>query len=190
MEHDPRNLGGGANKKLGETGQNEGGCMGTEFTKERKARYCQALVAARGSREVAARKIGVHRVTVMRHMKEDPEFLADVEGALEEYRNLLVSEAHRRGVEGIRKPVFFQGKRAWDVDDDGDPIPAFVEEYDSALLLALLKRWIPEFKEKQIVENRNLNVDMGLADLEELTLDQQEKLRELLETQDPNGEIE
>ena len=178
------------NKKLGETGPNKSGCTNMEFTSTRKALYCRALIEAEGSREVAARKVGVHRATVSRHLKDDPEFRADYDGAMEEYAHILVSEAHRRGVVGTKKPVFFQGKRAWDVDEDGEPIPAFVREYDTPLLLALLKRWVPEFKDKQIVETRNLNVDMGLADLETLSPEQQEKLRELLDMDEANGEPE
>lgn len=187
MPSDPRNQGGGTDKRLGETGPNQSGCLNMEFTVHRKVLYCQALIEARGSREVAAKKVGVHRATVTRHMKDDAEFRANVEGAMEEYRHILVSEAHRRGVQGTKKPVFFQGKRAWDVDEDGEPIPAFVREYDTPLLIALLKRWCPEFKDKQIVENRNLNVDMGLADLETLSPEQQVKLRELLDMEEGDG---
>lgn len=191
MASDPRNQGGGANKKLGETGPNSSGCLNMEFTRVRKKAYCAALIEAQGNREVAAKKVGVHRATVTRHVKDDPEFRADIEGAMEEFRHILTSEAFRRGVEGTKKPVYFQGKRAWDTDEDGEPIPAFIREYDTPLLIALMKRWIPEFKDKMVVENRNMNVDMGLADLESLTPEQQTKLRELLDTdEEPNGESE
>lgn len=184
MASDPRSTG-GPNKRLGETGANTSGCLNMEFTLARKVLYCEALIEARGVREVAAKKVGVHRATVTRHMKDDPRFAANVEGAMEEYRYILIAEAHRRGVEGTKKPIFFQGKRVTDgEDEEGNPIPAFIREYDTPLLIALLKRWCPEFKDKQIVENRNLNVDMGLADLESLTPEQQAKLRELLDMED------
>lgn len=192
MASDPRNQGGGANKKLGETGPNKSGCLNMEFTRVRKKAYCEALIEAEGNREVAAKKVGVHRATVTRHIKEDPEFRADVEGAMEEFRHILTSEAFRRGVKGTKKPVFFQGRRAVDVDENGEECYAFVREYDTPLLIALLKRWVPEFKDKQIVENRNLNVDMGLADLESLSPEQREKLEELLATEEEpaDGESE
>jgi len=191
MASDPRSTG-GPNKSLGETGPNTSGCLNMEFTDLRKKAFCEALIEARGNREVAAKKVGVHRATVTRHMRDDAEFRANIEGAMEEYRHILVSEAHRRGVEGTRKPVFFQGKRAVDVDENGEPCYAFVREYDTPLLIALLKRWCPEFKDKSIVENRNMNVDMGLADLESLSPEQQRKLRELLDTEgeQENGEPE
>ncbi len=191
MASDPRSTG-GPNKRLGETGANTSGCTNMEFTRARKALYCEALIEARGSREVAAKKVGVHRATVSRHLKDDPEFQADYDGAMEEYRYILVAEAHRRGVTGTEKPVFFQGKRAWEEDEDGERTYSFIREYDTPLLIALLKRWCPEFKDKTIVENLNTNVDMGLADLESLTPDQQAKLRELLDMEegDDNGEPE
>lgn len=187
MASDPRTSG-GSNKKRGETGPNTGGNLGTAFTYARKQAYCKALIEARGNRHVAARKIGVHRATVTRHYQEDPQFKEDLDGAMEEYRNILVQEAHRRGVEGVKKPLYFQGRRVFDVDEDGDPIPAFVREYDTTLLMALMKRWIPEFRDKQVVENRNLNVDMGVADLEQLSPEQREKIEELLALEEePEG---
>ena len=191
MASDPRNQGGGANKKLGQKGPNKSGCLNMEFTPRRKKAYCKALIEAEGNREMAAKKVGVHRATVTRHIKEDPQFAADIEGAMEEFRYILTSEAFRRGVRGTKEPVFFQGRRARDVDENGEECYAFVRKYDTPLLLALIKRWCPEFKDKQIVENRNVNVDMGLADLETLSPEQQSKLRELLDMEDElDGESE
>ncbi len=129
-------------------------------------------------------------MTISRHLRDDPVFRDDVEGALEEYRHILTSEAHRRAIEGVKKPIYFQGKRVFDEDEDGDPIPAFIKEYDTTLLLALMKRWIPEFKDKQIVETRNLNVDMGMADLENLSPEQREKLEALLNAQEEKNDGE
>ena len=46
MASDPRNIGGGADTKLGETGPNMGGCLNMQFTRARKKLYCAALIEA------------------------------------------------------------------------------------------------------------------------------------------------
>lgn len=173
----------GPNKRAGETGPNTGACMNTPFTRERKEQFCEALLLNRGQRLYAARSIGVSQPTVARHLRDDPEFRAMYEETMQLYRESLQSEAHRRAVEGTLKPIFFQGKRAVDTDENGNEVPAAVREYDTTLLVMLLKRHCPEFKDKQVVENHNVNVDMGLADMEKMTPDQRSKLRELLETE-------
>jgi hypothetical protein len=187
---DRKRTSGGPRKQVGETGPNTSGCLNTEFTRARKAAYCTALEGeARGQREAAARIIGVHRATVTRHIQDDPRFASDVEGAMQAFRDGLIQEAYRRAVLGTRKPIYFQGVRAKDTLEDGTIVNAAITEYDTPLLILLLKRHCPEFKEKQVVENRNVNVDMGLADMEKMSAEQRAKLRELLEMED-KGEPE
>ena len=151
------------------------------FTMKRKAAYCEALIEACGNREEAARRIGISRATAANHYASDPEFRGMFEGAMELYRYSLIKSAHERGVIGTKKPIFFKGRRAWDRDEYGNEWPAFVREYDTPLLLALLKRHCPEFKDKITVENRNVNLDMGLKDIADMTPDQRAKLRELID---------
>lgn len=165
--------------------------MNTEFTRERKQDFCRALVENNGQRIAACRAIGVSRSTVSRHYQDDPEFRSMYDEAMEEYRELLQLEAHRRAVVGTEKPVYFQGRRAVDTDPDtGREVPAYIREYDTPLLILLLKRHVPAFKDKTIVENHNVNVDMGLKDMESMTPEQRAKLRELLETEDQPSEPE
>lgn len=180
----------GPNKRAGETGPNTGRTLGTPFTRERKEAYCKALIQHRGQKLYAAREIGVSGTTVDNHLRDDPEFRAMFEETMAFYRESLQSEAHRRAVEGTLKPVYFQGRRAVDTDEDGNEVPAAIREYDTALLVLLLKRHCPEFREKSVVENRNVNVDMGLKDMESMTREQREKLRELLKTEGDPGEQE
>lgn len=177
---------GGPNKAAGETGPNLGGSTNLEFTQKRKQEFCEEL-AATGRRLDACRKVGVHRSTITKHLEFDPAFKSNVEDAMEEFRELLQKEALRRAVEGNLKPIYFQGVRAKDKDADGNEIPAAIREFDTTLLVLLLKRHCPEFKDKSIVENRNVNVDMGLADMAEMTPKQRAMIRELIETEDDAG---
>lgn len=186
--HDKKRLSGGPNKKKGETGQNGGGNTGQDFTFARKKLFCEALIVNHGNRLAACRSIGVHRMTITKHLQEDPEFREMFEEAMETYREQLVAEVHRRAVDGTIKPVFFQGRRAFDRDDKGQEIDASIREYDTALLIMLVKRHCPEFREKQVIENHNLNTDMGLKDITEMSTEERAKLRELLELKGKDGD--
>ena len=60
MAKDKR-VSGGPNNHIGEKGPMTGGCLRTNFTKERKDKFCEALAGpARGQREAAARMIGLY----------------------------------------------------------------------------------------------------------------------------------
>ena len=66
------------------------------------------------------------------------------------YADSLTDEMHRRGVEGIQKAVFHEGKRV----DKGN-----VLQYDSVLLQMLVKRHCPEFRERNVLD---MNVSGGV----------------------------
>lgn len=184
---DRKRKSGGPNKRKGEKGPNSGMYQSEPFTLDRKRKFCEALITNHGNRLSACRAIGVHRMTITRHLQDDPEFREMFEEAMETYREQLVAEVHRRAVDGTLKPVFFQGRRAFDRDEKGEEIDASIREYDTALLIMLVKRHCPEFREKQVVENHNLNTDMGLKDIEDMTPEERAKLRELLELKGKDG---
>lgn len=89
-------------------------------------------------------------------LKKDPLYARLFEVAWGRGVDVLEAEAVRRAYEGTAKPIFHGGKRAMDVDldehgkvkldKDGKPveIPAVVREYDSTLLIFLLKGARPE----------------------------------------------
>ena len=52
---------------------------------------------------------GVTGTTITLHRKLDPDFDAQCEQALQEYRERLEREADRRAVDGVEEPVFWQG---------------------------------------------------------------------------------
>ena len=168
------------NYSLGETGPNA--YSKSRFTLERKKEFCRQLEISNGHKLTAARLIGIHLNTVKVHIVKDPEFAQMVEEAMQAYRDSLVNEVHRRGVDGVPKKLYFQGKRIYDVDlDTGEKIPASQMEYSDAMLSMLVKRHCPEFTDKQIVETTT--VDMGVADISKMTKAQRAKLRELMDTE-------
>jgi hypothetical protein len=64
---------------------------------------------------------------------EDPTFAAEWDNAIEEAADKLEGEAWRRAVEGINKPIYYQG----DLVDT-------VKEYSDTLMGLLLKAHRPE----------------------------------------------
>lgn len=76
----------------------------------------------------------------LKRLRADPTFSALEEAALESYRDSLCREAHRRAVEGVDEPVI-GGK-------DKDRVVAVIRKYSDRLLELMLKRHIPEFREK------------------------------------------
>jgi len=160
--------------------------LGSPFDRHRQAEWLE-VIRKTGRRAVANVKIGVHRRTVEKHLKQNEEFRQEYEEAMLYFRESLVSEAVRRGVQGVDEPIFSRGRRALDIhpDDEALPepeqrlVPAKVRRYSDSLLHSLLKAHLPEFADKQIVQN--LKDDQGIGDLSDLTPDELEQLQEFLE---------
>ena len=76
-----------------------------KFNYPARLRYIDAILRT-GNKSQACIHAGVSWVTVNVAKEEDPEFAQGVELAMEWRRDLVVSEVHRRGVEGIIEPVF------------------------------------------------------------------------------------
>ena len=90
----------------------------------------------------AARAASVNRRTVYCWRDENPEFAADWDEALEEATDTLEAEARRRALDGVAKPVFYQGEEC-----------GTVQEYSDTLMTLLLKAHRPEkFKERTASE--------------------------------------
>ena len=86
----------------------------------------------------AARQAGIARSGAYEWRDADPEFAAAWAEAEQEAADKLEREAWRRGVEGVDKPVTFQGA-----------ITATYKEYSDRMLELLLKAHRPEkFKER------------------------------------------
>jgi len=86
----------------------------------------------------AARAASVNRRTGYNWRDENPEFAADWDEALEEATDALEAEARRRALDGVAKPVFYQGEEC-----------GTVQEYSDTLMTLLLKAHRPDkYKER------------------------------------------
>lgn len=184
---------GGPNRRAGEKGPNVSGCLNAPFDDHRKAEWL-AIIRECGKRAIACTKIGVHRSTIEKHLKQDEGFRDAYEEAMQVFRESLVAEAVRRGVRGVDEPIYNRGHRVLDIhpedqerlaelEEAGEKprmVPATVRRYSDSLLHALLKAHHPEFADKQIVQT----VDSGsstLTDLDDLTPEELEQLQTFLQ---------
>jgi len=72
--------------------------------------------------------LGIAVENIRRARVKDPEFDEAVKNAIEEGYDMLEEEARRRAVDGVDRPVFFQGEQC-----------GVIREYSDQLLITLLK---------------------------------------------------
>lgn len=107
-----------------------------EFTPERKAQYIR-YVEEHGTLYAAAASVSVDFQTVLNHRDSDPVFKAQELQAKEAHTDMLITEATRRAVHGVKRAVI-GGK-------DKDRIILHQQEYSDGLLQTLLKSRRGEF---------------------------------------------
>jgi hypothetical protein len=99
---------------------------------EWKPDFLKAL-AETGNVGASARLAGIGRTAVFRHRHNDPIFAEAWDDAIDEAADLLEAEAWRRAVKGTEKPVY-----------QGGVLVGHIQEYDTTLLIFLLKGIRPE----------------------------------------------
>jgi hypothetical protein len=155
-------------------------CTGYDFTPARKNAFLE-VIKREGLTSVACVEIGVHPNTVSRHRTDDHVFRDAMDEAFRQHGASLVQETHRRAVAGVTKPVYgSQGPGA------GSGVVGFVTEFSDRLLLALLKKYDPDFKTvpAKVEVTTNINGgpkgDVGLK-LEDLSPESRADLKRILE---------
>lgn len=116
--------------------------MGRNNEDDRQPAFLKAY-ARLGSIRKAAEAVELHRDTHFAWMHRDPEYAAKFKGARAEYIERMEEEADRRAVEGVQRPVFYQGM-----------ICGYTTEYSDALIMFRLRRLDPDaYRERQAVEH-------------------------------------
>jgi hypothetical protein len=89
-----------------------------------------------GSIKKAAKVANVpyHRFRVW--LEHDETFSLLYNQARDVYKDVLREEIHRRAIEGVLKPIFYQGEKAGEV-----------REYSDLLLIFHAKAWMPEYRD-------------------------------------------
>jgi hypothetical protein len=143
------------------------------FDADRKHTYVRAL-ARTGTHAQAARIAGVGPTTVSKHRSPgselyDPEFVAEIDHALELFRARLHREALRRGAKGVKEPIYSRGR-----------LVGHRKVFSDRLLELLLKRHDPAFKDGPLVDQRSVQVAPAF-DVDDFTPEEQERLALLLQ---------
>jgi hypothetical protein len=81
-----------------------------------------------GNISQAAELVGINRSAHYDWMRDDPDYPALYEAAMEQAADRLEQEARRRAVEGVEDPIYYQGKKV-----------GTVKKYSDSLLIFLLK---------------------------------------------------
>lgn len=100
----------------------------------------------------AASAAGIARSTAYEWRDTDPEFKARWEEALEAGIDAMEDEAHRRAVEGVTKPVYYQGV-----------VCGEVQEYSDTLLIFQLKARRPEKYRENVNHNHSGAISVAVV---------------------------
>jgi len=119
----------------------------TKFTPARKHKFLEAFRRL-GLLHTSAAVVDVVPETIRRHRKDDSTFAADYDEALQDFRETLESEAYRRAVHGLKEEIYYQGG-----------VVGTKLNYSDRMLELLLKRHIPEFRDKHQVD---MNISGGV----------------------------
>ena len=113
------------------------------FDDRAKAIYLEIL-SLTGRIGEAAKAAGVVADTVRALRLKDEKFKELHEEALQEYRDRIEAEVHRRAIEGWEKPVYQKGE-----------LVGYVTEYSDKMLELLAKRHIPEYTDRVAVDAKH-----------------------------------
>ena len=104
-------------------------------------------IAARGTVGYACDLAQISRETYYVWVGEDEVFRNAVQQAIEAYRDTLEDEVHRRAVDGIEKPIIYQGRLMTRPADLSNPrsarVPLTVNEKSDLLLMFKTKAEMP-----------------------------------------------
>lgn len=129
------------------------------FTAERKAIFLSVLEET-ASPKAAAAAAGVVRSTAFYHRRNDLEFAAAWEAAVEVALDALLEEAYRRSVIGHDEPLVHQGKLSTVTDPvTGEERVQTIRKYSDRLMEVLLKWRYPQMADKLSVKVESTGLD-------------------------------
>lgn len=140
-----------------------------------------AALSKTGNVTVAAKAAKIDRTTHYQWLREDSDYAASVDDAMQSAADLLEEEARRRAFTGVEEPVF--GRVAKDTDGQIGTI----RKYSDTLLIFLLKGNKPDkFRERSEVKHTGA-VATTQIDLSQLPQSDVENLEAILTRAAENG---
>ncbi len=136
-----------------------------------KKRAMLKALAKSGNITAAANAAKIDRTSHYVWLKEDIEYVAAVEDAMEQAGDLLEEEARRRAYTGVLKPVYQGGEKV-----------GSVREFSDTLMIFLLKGARPEkYKERVDMNHRGSVAMRHRVDLSNLSNDELDSLDRIAE---------
>lgn len=153
-------------------GPSKPGTSGNRFTDRRKEIYFAEL-RRKGVKSAARLAANVSEGCVRGHKERYPEFAEAEADAMAAHNIALEDEARRRAVEGVARPITVAGERE------------VVRDYSDALLVRMLKRFIPDYRDSIKVDQKTEHSGMLSleADLRKITPRGQDLLLDLVENE-------
>lgn len=102
--------------------------------------------------------------------KKDPQFAAAWEAAKQDALSRIEHEIYRRGQVGYQKPVYQKGE-----------LVGHITEFSDALLTMRAKALMPKYQDRSHTTNQNLNVNVDLALIAQMTPESRQLLRQILQ---------
>lgn len=134
-----------------------------KFDDDMKNAYLHNLAEC-GRKGMAAAMTGVCRLTVNKHIENDPDFAESVDIVIELYNDSIGGEVKRRGCDGWLEAVYVKGVRSIEpvlnedgsemLNAEGKPIFRFVSvrKFSDRLLELEAKRVDPAYRDKQTID--------------------------------------
>lgn len=122
------------------------------LSKKKRNAFLTALILNGGLAEPAARDVGYTSTAFLRKIKRDDEDFSEAwDEAIEAAGDLIEAEVYRRAVHGVMEPVYFKGK-----------ISGYILKYSDRLAELLLKRHRPEYRDRGLGGEMNINVGVAV----------------------------
>lgn len=151
---------------------------GSSSSRPWKSKIYLDVLRETGEAALARQEAGCCYNTVINARRRTKGFRDAEEEALRAYRATIGREIHRRGVEGVDKPIYHLGQ-----------VVGWVKDYSDRLLIEHARRHIKEYREKISIDQKtqgSLTVD--LADLKQLSPESRDDLERILERERDRGE--
>jgi hypothetical protein len=115
--------------------------VNTIRTQERRRRFLDALVETGGNVSRSCDLANFGRRAAYDWRRDEAEFAAEWDEAVNRGLDALEAEARRRAFEGIEEPVFYKGE-----------VCGFVRRYSDALIMFMLKAYRPQFRDRVLID--------------------------------------
>jgi hypothetical protein len=124
--------------------------MRTIRTAKKRAALLSAISECGGNITRACKRAGIGRNAIYEWRGDAPQFKVEYDSAVDRCIDTLEDEARRRAFEGVKKPVYYSGKKI-----------GVISEYSDTLLIFLLKAGRPERYRARSTADLNVKSDLA-----------------------------